>query len=67
MKKKVQSAPKPLNVAAKVLADPRFRKRVVRDRTKYSRKGRAPSTRQFEGSIELATRSRRLIEHGGVS
>lgn len=27
---------------AKALADPRYRHRVVRDRTKYTRKGRKP-------------------------
>ncbi|MBM3271940.1 hypothetical protein FJY94_01480 [Candidatus Kaiserbacteria bacterium] len=42
MKKKHRSAMQPPNLAAKALADPRFRKRVVRDKKKYSRTGRTP-------------------------
>ena len=45
MQKNVHSAAKSPNLAAKALADPRFHKRVVRDKTKYSRKGRDSSTR----------------------
>ena len=34
-----------------LLADPRFRARVVKDKTKYSRKGRAVSTQFADGSF----------------
>jgi len=45
-------APKPRSDAARALADPRYKNRVVRDKKKYSRKGRNSSMRKFEDSIQ---------------
>lgn len=42
MKKQHRLIAKPQNTAARALADPRFRKRVVCDKKKYSRKGKLP-------------------------
>lgn len=53
--------PRRRSVHAHALADRRYRKKVVRDKTKYSRKGRHSSTRQFEDSFQLAN-CRELIE-----
>jgi len=57
----VLQIPKPRNVAAKALAHGQYRPQVVRDKKKYSRKGRNSSTRKFEDSIQLAN-GRALIE-----
>ena len=46
--------PKPRSDAARALADRRYVNRIVRDKKKYSRKGRDSSTRKFEDSIQLA-------------
>lgn len=46
--------PKPRSDAARALADNRYRPRIVRDRTKYARKGRTSSSRKYEDSIQLA-------------
>jgi hypothetical protein len=51
MKKK----PKIRNPMAGVLANPCFKKQVVRDRTKYSRKGRA-AAKQFAGGSFILRR-----------
>lgn len=48
-------APKRRSEAARSLADNKYRLRVVRDRKKYTRKGRASSTRSIEGSIQYTT------------
>ena len=48
----VAQAPKPRSDAARALADPRYKNRVVRDKKKYSRKGRNSSMRKFEDSIQ---------------
>lgn len=61
--KSIIKAPRPRSGAAKALADARYRKRVVRNKKKYSRKGRKPSTRQFKGPIQ-GTVSRALIGEG---
>ncbi len=62
----VAQAPKPRSDAARALADPRYKNRVVRDKKKYSRKGRNSSMRKFEDSIQSAN-NRGLIEvHNGV-
>lgn len=45
-------APKLRSDAARALADARYRNRVVRDKKKYSRKGRNSSMRKFEDSIQ---------------
>jgi len=42
---------RPINVAAKALAQGQFRPQIVRDKKKYSRKGRQSSMRKFEDSI----------------
>ncbi len=42
----IGKAPKRRSVAAKRLEDSRYRHRVVRDKTKYTRKGRSSSMRQ---------------------
>jgi len=44
-------APKRRSEVALALADARYGKRVVRDKSKYSRKGRASSTRTIEAFI----------------
>lgn len=41
----VVTIPKPRSEAARALADARYHHRVVRDKKKYSRKGRPSSTR----------------------
>lgn len=46
--------PKRRSETAHALADNRYRLRIVRDRKKYTRKGRAASTRTIEGFIQLA-------------
>ena len=46
--------PKPRNPGARALADRQFHQRVVRDKKKYSRKGRNSSSRKYEDSIQLA-------------
>jgi hypothetical protein len=46
--------PKPRSDAARALADRRYTNRVVRDKKKYSRKGRTASTRKFEDSAQPA-------------
>lgn len=51
MKQIVIQLPKPRSEAARMLADGRYRNRIVRDKKKYTRKGRNSSTRKFEGSI----------------
>lgn len=48
-------APKHRSDAARALADRRYQNRVVRDKTKYSRKGRESSVRKFEDSIKPVT------------
>jgi len=50
--------PKPRNPGARALADRQFHQRVVRDKKKYSRKGRNSSSRKYEDSIQLANSSR---------
>ncbi len=52
----VVQLPKRRSDAARVLADRRYQNRIVRDKKKYSRKGRDASTRKFEDSIELVTK-----------
>ena len=47
----VVKVPKPRHEAARMLADRRYANRIVRDKKKYSRKGRNSSTRKFEDSI----------------
>jgi len=42
---------RPVNLAAKSLKEGQFRQRVVRDRTKYTRKGRTASKRNVEAFI----------------
>ena len=62
----VSKVPKRRSDAARALADRRYHHRIVRDKKKYSRKGRASSMRKFEDSIQSGnpawlTESRRLI------
>ena len=45
-------APKRRCETARSLADSKYRVRIVRDRKKYTRKGRVTSTRCIEGSIQ---------------
>ncbi len=52
-----------INLAAKNLADPRYRPQIVRDKKKHSRKGKT-SSKKFEDSIQSAN-GRGLIEFGG--
>lgn len=47
--------PKSRSEPARMLANSRYRNRIVRDKKKYSRKGRISSTRKFEDSIEFIT------------
>ena len=56
----VVQLPKPRSAPARALADPRFRKRVVKSAKEYSRKGRNPSTRKFEDSTKPVTFRDRL-------
>ena len=53
----VSKVPKRRSDAARALADRRYHHRIVRDKKKYSRKGRASSMRKFEDSIQLANHS----------
>lgn len=46
-----QRTPRRRNAVAGVLALPCFKKQVVRDRTKYSRKGRAVTKQFVDGSF----------------
>ncbi len=55
MKQVTGPAPKRRSASARSLADNRYRLRTVRDRKKYTRKGRASSTHRIEGSIQSAT------------
>ena len=50
----VAKAPKPRSDIARVLADPRYKNRIVRSKKAYSRKGRDSSIRKFEDSIQPA-------------
>lgn len=55
--KLAMQAPKPRSDAARILADRRYQNRIVRDKKKFSRKGRNSSMRKFEDSIQLANGS----------
>lgn len=65
MRKIIVQVPKPHNVAARALADGRFKHRIVHNRKKYSRKGRDSSMRKFEDSVQFAN-GRGLIEILGI-
>jgi hypothetical protein len=49
----VKKKSKGRNPMAGVLKNPCFKKRVVRDKTKYSRKGRAAAKQFVDGSFSL--------------
>jgi|GEM_PF-2428265 len=49
--------PRRRNEFALALRDARYGQRIARNKKKYTRKGRASSTRKFEDSIQLANRS----------